>query len=184
MEAVTNWRACIHEPGSGPLTGHYARRVPVIQSLLQAHADGSVRAWRHNGRDLPSWSCEFDSRHPLHGASPRPRLPSSTPIRTRSALYCGRWAAYGPPRDGFVLSPDPIGLAGPMAAYRIGTTSCGRVSSCLSSRPAGQHLSDNRGRLVDRHPSRLQRAERRRMKQTGRHLCEEIIIAASQSACT
>jgi hypothetical protein len=70
MEAVKNWRACIHEPGSGPLTGHYARRVPVTQGHLQAHADGSVRACRHNGRDLPSWPCEFDSRHPLHSVCP------------------------------------------------------------------------------------------------------------------
>jgi hypothetical protein len=35
MEAVKNWRACIHEPGSGPLTGHYARRVPVTQGHLR-----------------------------------------------------------------------------------------------------------------------------------------------------
>jgi hypothetical protein len=56
-------------------------------------------------------------------------------------------------------------------------------SSGLSSRPARQDFSDDRGRLVDRHPSRLQRAERRRMKETGRCLCEQIIIVASQSLC-
>jgi hypothetical protein len=89
MEAVKNWRACIHEPGSGPLTGHYARRVPVIQGLLQAHADGSVRACRHNGRDLPSWSCEFDSRHPLQIITPSWRW-------LVSSLGKGRaWSARG-----------------------------------------------------------------------------------------
>jgi hypothetical protein len=107
-------------PGSTYSHGTRMRTRAARRSDQQARP--SRLGWAR--RFLPSWSCEFDSRHPLHGDSPRPRLPSSTPIRTRSALYCGRSAAYGPPRDGFVLSPDPIGLAGPMAAYRIGTTSC------------------------------------------------------------
>jgi hypothetical protein len=41
----------------------------VIQGQLEAHADDSVPAREHRGRELPSWSCEFDSRHSL-SASP------------------------------------------------------------------------------------------------------------------
>jgi len=65
--------------------------VPVIQSLLQAHADGTVRAWRHNGRDLPSWSCEFDSRHPLHIIVPSPvsfQHPRHIRVTTWSGWSC------------------------------------------------------------------------------------------------
>jgi hypothetical protein len=29
-----------------------------------------MSAWRRKGRDLPIWSCEFDSRHPLHVIAP------------------------------------------------------------------------------------------------------------------
>jgi hypothetical protein len=54
----------------GPLAGHYARRMPVIQGQLRAVPDESSPACRRSGRDLPSWSCEFDSRHPLHPKGP------------------------------------------------------------------------------------------------------------------
>ena len=58
----------------GPLAGHYARRMPGIQGQLRAVPDDSSPACRRSGRDLPSWSCEFDSCHPLHGESARRRL--------------------------------------------------------------------------------------------------------------
>jgi hypothetical protein len=54
----------------GPLAGHYARRMPVIQGQLRAVPDDSSPACRRSGRDLPSWPCEFDSRHPLHMIAP------------------------------------------------------------------------------------------------------------------
>ncbi len=47
------------------------------------HTDDSAPACGHNGRDLPSWSCEFDSRHPL-----RCKTPSQRHIRT-SGKHCG-----------------------------------------------------------------------------------------------
>jgi hypothetical protein len=54
----------------GPLAGHYPRRMPVIQGQLRAVPDDSSPACRRSGRDLPSWPCEFDSRHPLHNKTP------------------------------------------------------------------------------------------------------------------
>jgi hypothetical protein len=72
----------------GPLTGHYARRVAVIQGQLEAHPDDSVPAREHSGRDLPSWPCEFDSRHPLHDRSPSQKgFPQLGQIRTGTAGF-------------------------------------------------------------------------------------------------
>ena len=64
------WRDSVGPP-PGPLAGHYARRMPVIQGQLtsgsqKTHCQPAGAA----DRDLPSWSCEFDSRHPLSSIAP------------------------------------------------------------------------------------------------------------------
>ena len=57
-------------------------------------------ACRRNDRDLPSWSCEFDSRHPLHSESPRQRA-------FVAMLSCAsiRAVELGPLRGPLVLGP-------------------------------------------------------------------------------
>ena len=76
----------------GPLTGHYARSVAVIQGQLEAPADDSVPTRERTGRDLPSWPCEFDSRHPL----PRKALRYLPLSSSRGPKMIRRLRALGP----------------------------------------------------------------------------------------
>jgi hypothetical protein len=129
----------------------------VRRWIVQAEVDGGIRPG-------VSSSEHVEIVIPLHPSPRGPRSFTGTVCTSHHRLLRNRGRL--------------IGLGQPTASV-IGTTGHRRVSSCLYPRPVGQHLSDNRGRLIDRHPSRLQCAERRRMKQTGRRLREQIIIVAS-----
>jgi hypothetical protein len=62
-----------HQPTTGPQSGHKHRSLrgkPRLLSTLLPHAGG--RSWTVQ-RLLPSWSCEFDSRHPLQQSNPSQR---------------------------------------------------------------------------------------------------------------
>jgi hypothetical protein len=54
----------------GPLLGHNARQLPVIGGRQRPADPAQSSLPQPTGGLLPSWSWEFNSRHPLHSISP------------------------------------------------------------------------------------------------------------------
>jgi hypothetical protein len=101
-------------------SGHYARRVPVIHGQPRAHRNDSVAAWRRNGRDLPSWPCEFDSRHPLQIIAP-----SQLTFSVAQTIRTSTWQGVGFFRvaERVALAQREIAIGGP----RAGSQGVGRT---------------------------------------------------------
>jgi hypothetical protein len=64
-----------------------------------------MSACSRNDRDLPSWSCEFDSRHPLHSKS-LVGLVFLRPLAQRWPVDSEPWALYGPHLLEFTFDPQ------------------------------------------------------------------------------
>jgi hypothetical protein len=131
---------------------------------------------------LPSWSCEFDSCHPLHGESARRRLLIDADSNSTSALLrtsgdlraTARWFRTHTRSD----------RACPTRGGRIESVPQVTKSFIVSVLSPGAPASPRQPWTPHRPTSQLPSAHRTSQDEaTGRRLREQIIIAASQSAC-
>jgi len=94
-----------HPPSLGPHAGHKLRLAAVLTGHSGPTAPTASRAPNPTRRILPSWPCEFDSRHPLR----REALVASLFLRRlaqRWPVDSEPWALYGPHLLEFTFDPE------------------------------------------------------------------------------
>jgi hypothetical protein len=75
-----------HQPRAGPFPGPKPEPMTVPRGARRSNRRAHPRRLWWVRRFLPSWSCEFDSCHPLHGESARRRLLIDADSNSTSAL--------------------------------------------------------------------------------------------------
>jgi DNA primase len=123
-----------------------------------------VHACRRSDRDLPSWSCEFDSRHPLHGISPSGEIlgfvgrrhPDLTDTNRGGPKYLNTADTplfhkgaqlFGAVEEHLTAGGVPVIVEGPMDAIAVTLASGGRYTG---GAPLGTSLTDEQASQLAR----------------------------------